>query len=99
MSIYDQRPWLARYDEGQAYGIDVEFGSVLDMFGACVQRDPGAPIIRYFDGALTRREVDELSGAFAAGLAGAGFAAGDHHLGAGIPDAHRRPGPGAHRPD
>src|SRR5450755_2600688 len=77
MSIYDQRPWLARYDEGQPYDIEVEFGSVLDMFGACVQRDPGAPIIRYFDGALTRREVDELSGAFAAGLAGAGFAAGE----------------------
>jgi long-chain acyl-CoA synthetase len=77
MSIYDQRPWLARYDQGQPHDIEVEFGSVLDMFGACVRRDPGAPIIRYFDGALTRGEVDELSGAFAAGLADAGFAAGE----------------------
>ena len=50
---------------------------MLDMFGSVVQRDPGAPLIRYFDGALTRRELDELSSAFAAGLADAGSAAGD----------------------
>ena len=77
MSVYDERPWLARYDEGQPPGIEVEFGSVLDMFGSCVQRDPGAVLIRYFDGALTRRDVDDLSSAFAAGLADAGLAAGD----------------------
>jgi long-chain acyl-CoA synthetase len=77
MSVYDERPWLARYDEGQPPDIEVEFGSVLDMFGSCVQRDPGAALIRYFDGALTRREVDDLSSAFAAGLADAGLAAGD----------------------
>jgi long-chain acyl-CoA synthetase len=77
MSIYDQRPWLARYDTGQPHDIEVEFGSVLEMFGATVQRDPGAPAIRYFDGALSRRELDELSGAFAAGLADAGLRAGE----------------------
>ena len=77
MSIYDQRPWLARYDTGQPHDIEVEFGSVLEMFGATVQRDPEAPAIRYFDGALSRRELDELSGAFAAGLADAGLQAGD----------------------
>ena len=77
MSIYDQRPWLARYDTGQPHDIEVEFGSVLEMFGATVQRDPDRAAIRYFDGALSRRELDELSGAFAAGLADAGLQAGD----------------------
>jgi long-chain acyl-CoA synthetase len=77
MSIYDQRPWLARYDTGQPHDIEVEFGSVLEMFGATVQRDPGAPVIRYFDGALSRRELDEMSAAFAAGLADAGLQAGE----------------------
>jgi len=77
MSIYDRRPWLARYDAGQPPGIEREFPSALAMFGATVGRDPDAPIIRYFDGALTRRELDEQSSAFAAALAAAGFSAGD----------------------
>jgi long-chain acyl-CoA synthetase len=74
---YDERPWLARYDAGQPHDIDVEYASALAMFAACVRRDPDAPLIRYFDGVLTRRELDELSGAFAAGLADAGFSAGE----------------------
>ncbi len=77
MSSYDERPWLARYDAGQPSDIEVEFASALTMFGATVQREPDAPIIRYFDGVLTRRELDELSGAFAAALADAGFSAGE----------------------
>ena len=77
MSSYDERPWLARYDAGQPSDIEVEFASALAMFSACARRDPEAPIIRYFDGVLTRRELDELSGAFAAALAEAGFSAGE----------------------
>jgi long-chain acyl-CoA synthetase len=77
MSSYDERPWLARYDAGQPSGIEAEFGSVLAMFGGCVRQDPDAPIIRYFDGVLTRRDLDEQSGAFAAALAASGLAAGD----------------------
>jgi long-chain acyl-CoA synthetase len=77
MSIYSERPWLDRYDPGQPADIDVEFVSALAMFEACVARDPDAPIIRYLGGVLTRRELDELSGAFAAALANAEFAAGE----------------------
>jgi len=77
MSIYAERPWLDRYDPGQPGDIDVEFASALAMFCACVARDPDAPIIRYLGGVLTRRELDELSGAFATALADAGFAAGE----------------------
>jgi long-chain acyl-CoA synthetase len=77
MSIYSERPWLDRYDPGQPADIDVEFVSALAMFEACVARNPDAPIIRYLGGVLTRRELDELSGAFAAALANAEFAAGE----------------------
>ena len=77
MSIYSERPWLDRYDPGQPADIDVEFVSALAMFEACVARDPDAPIIRYLGGVLTRRELDEQSGAFAAALANAEFAAGE----------------------
>ncbi len=77
MSNYAERPWLDRYDPGQPADIDVEFASALAMFDACVARDPDAPIIRYLGGVLTRRELDELSGAFAAALANAEFAAGE----------------------
>jgi long-chain acyl-CoA synthetase len=77
MSIYSERPWLDRYDPGQPADIDVEFASALAMFDACVARDPDAPIIRYLGGVLTRRELDELSGAFAVALANAEFAAGE----------------------
>ena len=47
------------------------------MFRAAVERDPDGEIIRYFDGRLTLRELDELSDALAAALAAAGFAPGD----------------------
>ena len=77
MSSYDERPWLARYDRGQPSDIEVEFASALAMFGHCAEQDPDAPIIRYFDGALTRCELDTESSAFAAALVAAGFAAGE----------------------
>jgi long-chain acyl-CoA synthetase len=77
MSSYDERPWLARYDRGQPSDIDVEFASALAMFGHCAEQDPDAPIIRYFDGVLTRRELDTESSAFAAALVAAGFAPGE----------------------
>ena len=47
------------------------------MFAAAVARDPDGDIIRYFDGRITLRELDELTDAFAAGILDAGFAPGD----------------------
>src|ERR1700684_340328 len=76
-STYDERPWLARYDPGQPSDIEPEFTSALAMFSATVQQDPDAVLIRYFDGVLTRREVDELSDSFAVALAAAEFAPGE----------------------
>src|SRR6266540_4118022 len=76
-SIYRERPWLARYDKGQPYDIEPEYANALELFAASVRRSPDAPIIRYFDGTITLRELDGLSDAFACGLLDQGIAAGD----------------------
>jgi long-chain acyl-CoA synthetase len=77
MGTYDERPWLPLYADGQPHDIEPEFTDALAMFRAAVQRNPDGDIIRYFDGRITLRELDELSDAFAAGLLDSGFSAGD----------------------
>src|SRR3954451_16838286 len=47
------------------------------MFRAGVAKDPGAVALRYFDGVITRQELDELSDGLAAGLLANGFTTGD----------------------
>jgi long-chain acyl-CoA synthetase len=76
VSDYDQRPWLALYGD-QRPDYDLEFGDALDMFRAGVATDPSAVALRYFDGVITRQELDELSDGLAAGLLANGFAPGD----------------------
>ena len=76
MSTYDDRPWLARYgDQPADYGI--EFDDALSMFRAGLDRDPSGDALRYFDGVVSRRELDELSDGLAAGLLANGFSPGD----------------------
>ncbi|KMS86614.1 class I adenylate-forming enzyme family protein [Prauserella rugosa] len=77
MSVYDDKPWLARYAPGQPAEIAGEYDNAVDMFAAAVRRDPEGEIIRYFDGRITFRELDELSDAFAAGITDAGFTPGE----------------------
>ena len=77
MSIYDERPWLARYAPGQPADIDVEYDSALAMFAASVARNPHGDAIRYFDGRISYAELDGLTDAFAAALADDGLAPGD----------------------
>jgi len=77
MSVYDQRPWLPRYEQGQPHDITPEFGDALAMFRAGVERNPDGDAIRYFDGRITYRELDELTDAFAVGLLDAGVTAGE----------------------
>src|SRR5437763_1034821 len=77
MSVYDEKPWLSLYDQGQPAEIALEFTDALSMFRASVSRNPGGDIIRYFGGRITARELDELSDAFAVALAALGVRAGD----------------------
>ena len=76
MSTYDDRPWLARYGD-QPADYDIEFDDALSMFRAGLARDPSGDALRYFDGVLSRRELDELSDGLAGGLLASGFAPGD----------------------
>ena len=77
MSSYDDKPWLARYAPGQPAEITIEFDNALAMFRASVERNPDGDALRYFDGRITFRELDELTDAFAAGLLDTGFSRGD----------------------
>ena len=77
MTTYDDRPWLARYTPDQSPDVAVEFDDALAMVRATVARRPDDPAVRYFDGTLTWRELDELSTALAAGLIAHGFQRGD----------------------
>jgi long-chain acyl-CoA synthetase len=72
MGIYDERPWLAHYPEGQPSDIEPEHPSALAMFQATARRLPDAPALHYFDATLTHREVDKLSDALGAALAAQG---------------------------
>jgi long-chain acyl-CoA synthetase len=76
-SVYDERPWLARYAEGQPADIEPDHPSAPAMFAATVARSPDAVAIHYRDTALTHRELDGLSGAFAAALVDRGVTRGD----------------------
>jgi len=77
MSVYDDKPWLARYDQGQPGGITPEYDNALDMFRATVLRSPDADAIRYFDAHISFRVLDELTDAFAAGITAEGFTPGE----------------------
>src|SRR5271169_5486435 len=76
MSIYDEKPWLSRYDQDQPAEISLEFTDALAMFRASVSRNPDGDIIRYFGGRITARELDELSDAFAIALRDLGLGNG-----------------------
>ncbi|MFC5992655.1 class I adenylate-forming enzyme family protein [Pseudonocardia hispaniensis] len=77
MTIYDDKPWLGIYDKGQPDEITPEFTDALAMFAAAVARNPDGDAIRYFDGRITLRELDELTDAFAVGLLDSGVTPGD----------------------
>ena len=76
MSTYDDRPWLALYGD-QAPDYTLEYDNALDMYRAGVAKDPSAVALKYFDGTITRAELDELSDALASGLLANGFQTGD----------------------
>ncbi|MGH3437873.1 MAG: class I adenylate-forming enzyme family protein, partial [Sciscionella sp.] len=77
MSIYQQRPWLARYDDGQPADIQCEYPSMVDAWRASVRRAPDNIAIHYFDGVITVSELDGLSDAFGVALSERGIRRGD----------------------
>lgn len=76
MSIFDQRPWLDQYD-GVPPDFDLEHSSALAMFRAGCAAAPDSVAIQYFDGAISRAELDAQSDALAVALREFGFGSGD----------------------
>ena len=76
MGVYDERPWLARYGD-MPHDLAPEHPDALAMFRAGVAADPDGAAVLYFDGVLTRAELDAQSDALAAALLARGFSAGD----------------------
>ncbi|WP_340539800.1 class I adenylate-forming enzyme family protein [Nocardioides sp. GXZ039] len=75
MSVYDERPWLGLYGDFPA-DLEPEHPSALAMFRAGLAADPDGVAIRYFDGEVTRAELDEQSDALACALLANGFQSG-----------------------
>ncbi|MDR6173569.1 long-chain acyl-CoA synthetase [Nocardioides zeae] len=76
MSVYDERPWLDRYGQ-QPPEIEPAHRNALAMFRAGLAQEPDGVAVRYFDGVLTRAELDAQSDALASGLLAHGVAPGD----------------------
>jgi long-chain acyl-CoA synthetase len=76
MSVYDERPWLGLYGD-QPADKEREYDNALEMFRAGVAADPSGAAIKYFDGVVTRQELDQQSDALASALLANGFARGD----------------------
>src|SRR3982750_4655277 len=69
MSHYDDRPWLALYDEGVPGNLDEPFPECVSMFDSAVRNHPDKPLVHYFGTSLTVAEVDRQSAALAVALA------------------------------
>jgi long-chain acyl-CoA synthetase len=76
MSVYDERPWLGLYGD-QPPDKEPQYGNALEMFRAGVAADPSGAAIKYFDGVVTRQELDAQSDALAVALLANGFGRGD----------------------
>jgi long-chain acyl-CoA synthetase len=76
MSVYDERPWLALYGD-QPADKEPEHDNALQMYRAGLEADPDGVAVSYFDGTLTRRELEDQSDALASALLANGFVRGD----------------------
>jgi long-chain acyl-CoA synthetase len=77
MSIYEERVWLQHYTEGLPPDIELEHESMLAAFKQAAERFPDKPALRYFDKAISFKEMDEITDALAAGLQAEGFERGE----------------------
>ena len=77
VNSYDEKVWLSLYPDPAKSSLELEFDTALEMFAAMVTRAPDGDVIRYYDGRISARELDELTDAFAVGILDAGFSPGE----------------------
>jgi long-chain acyl-CoA synthetase len=71
-----RRPWLDLY-KGVKPELTPACDTALDMFRATLARNPNAPLVYYFERALSAAECDAMSDALAVGLQERGVETGD----------------------
>ncbi|MEO3827893.1 AMP-binding protein [Actinomadura sp. B10D3] len=69
--------WRSLYGEGVPGEIEIEGGSVVELFRRRAAERPDAPQLHYFGATLDRAATDRLSDALAAGLEKRGVGSGD----------------------
>lgn len=74
---YKNKPWLSQYRTGLPSAITPDFETLLEAFSYSLAKTPDQPLIHYFDGTLTLKEVDEASSCLAVALVDSGFRPGD----------------------
>lgn len=77
MSWYDDRPWMAQYDEVVRQAGPISPRTATQMLAAAVESAPEGVAIDYLGATLTYREVDELTDGVADYLIERGFRPGD----------------------
>lgn len=74
---YAARPWLKQYGLGQPADLDVPDQSMLEAIARQAEAYPDFPLMKYFDGVISYRELDRMSDALAVALRRRGFGLGD----------------------
>jgi len=68
MSAYDERPWLALYDEHVPAELEAPYPDGVSMFDAAVRDHADKPLVHYFGTTLSVADVDRQSAALAAAM-------------------------------
>jgi long-chain acyl-CoA synthetase len=76
-SVYERRPWLARYPSYVKPELELPAPNALAMFTASARAKPERAAIHYLDNTITYSELDRSSDALAAMLADRGIGRGD----------------------
>jgi long-chain acyl-CoA synthetase len=76
-SIYESKPWLARYADYVPEELPLPEKSMIDLFEESVRRVPDRDAIRYFDEAISYAELNDLADRFCTLLAEHGIEKGD----------------------
>lgn len=77
MSWYDDRPWLAQYDDVARAAESVASRTTTQMLAEAVAASPDGAAVTYLGSTLTYQDVDELSDGVAGYLREQGFRPGD----------------------
>ena len=65
MSVYESKPWLARYADHVPVELPLPEKSMADLFEESVERVPDHDAIRYFDESISYGELNDLADRFA----------------------------------